>query len=230
MALKCMVVDDDEMSRSIIRHYIEKTNYLVLQHECSNAIDASNLLKEGDTDIIYLDIEMPEMSGMELIKTLEFDYEIILVTSVKEYAVEAFEKNVTDYLVKPIDYSRFIIASDKARKNIEGLQKQNEQQKEIYVRTDSKYIRIEISKIVMVEALADYVVFITDNKKHIVHYTMKGIEKKLPVSSFARIHRSHIINMNKIDGIEDNSILINGRSIPIGASYRDQFMARLNFL
>lgn len=230
MILNCMVVDDDEMSRSIIRHYIEKTKYLTLQHECANAIEASNLLKEGDTDIIYLDIEMPEMSGMDLIKTLEQDYEIVLITSAKEYAVEAFEKSVTDYLVKPIEYSRFLIASDKAKKNIENLQKQNEKQREIYVRSEARYVRIELSKILMVEALADYVVFHTEAKKHIVHYTMKGIEKKLPYSYFARVHRSYIVNTDKIEGIEDNSIIIGGKLVPIGASYRDQFMSRLNFL
>jgi DNA-binding LytR/AlgR family response regulator len=225
-----MIVDDDEMSRSIIRHYIEKTKPLVLQHECSTAMEASNLLKEGDTDIIYLDIEMPGMTGMDLIKTLELEYEIILITSVKEHAVEAFEKSVTDFLVKPIEYSRFLAATEKAKKNIENLQKQNEQQKEIYVRSDAKFIRLELSKIVMVEALADYVVFFAENKKHIVHYTMKGIEKKLPPSSFSRVHRSYIVNTNKIDGLEDNSILINGRIVPVGASYRDQFLAKLNFL
>lgn len=230
MSLNCMIVDDDQVSRSIIKHYIEKTKNLVLQHECSGAIEAANLLKEGDTDIIYLDIEMPEMSGMDLIKTLELDYEIILITSAKEYAVEAFEKSVTDYLVKPIDYARFLMATEKAVKNIENLQKQNEQQKEIYVRSEAKYVRIELARIIMVEALADYVVFYTDSKKHIVHYTMKGIEKKLPASYFARVHRSYIVNMSKIEGLEDNSILINGKLVPIGASYKDEFIEKLNFL
>jgi DNA-binding LytR/AlgR family response regulator len=225
-----MIVDDDEMSRSIIKHYIDKTGYLILQHECANALDASGLLKEGDTDIIFLDIEMPGMTGMELIKTLEKDYEIILITSVKEHAVEAFENSVTDFLVKPIDYPRFLSASEKAKKNIEKLQRQNEQQKEIYVRSDAKFIRLELHDIVMVEALADYVVFLTKDKRYIVHYTMKGIEKKLPHSLFARIHRSYIVNTAKIDAVEDSSILINSRMLPIGASYREQFMSRLNIL
>jgi DNA-binding LytR/AlgR family response regulator len=167
---------------------------------------------------------------MELIKSLELDYEIILITSVKEHAVEAFEKSVTDFLVKPVDYSRFLAATEKAKKNIENLQKQNEQQKDIYVRSDAKFVRLEFSKIVMVEALADYVVFYTENKKHIVHYTMKGIEKKLPPSAFTRVHRSYIVNTAKIDGLEDNSIIINGRLVPMGASYREEFLARLNFL
>lgn len=230
MGLNCMIVDDDQVSRSIIRHYIEKTKNLALQYECSSGIEAANLLKEGDIDIIYLDIEMPEMSGMDLIKTLKRDYEIILITSAKEYAVEAFEKSVTDYMVKPIDYARFLMATEKALKNIEHIQKQNEQYKDIYVRSDSKFIRIELSKLLMVEALADYVVFFTENKKHIVHYTMKGIELKLPKSYFARVHRSYIVNMTKIEGLEDNAILINGKPVPIGASYKDEFFQRLNFL
>lgn len=225
-----MVVDDDEMSRSIIKHYIEKTNQLHLQHECQSAIEASNLLKEGDTDIIYLDVEMPEMTGMDLIKTLEEDYEIIMITSAQEYAVEAFEKSVTDYLVKPVEYSRFIIATDKARKNIENLQKQNEKQKDIYVRSESKMIRMNLSDILYVEALADYVIFHTPNKKHIVHYTMKGIEKRLPSSYFRRVHRSYIVNTQKIEALEDNSIIIGSKIIPVGASYRDDFINGLNFL
>lgn len=230
MELNCMVVDDDDMSRSIVKHYIQKTNFLTLQHECASAIEASNLLKEGDTDIIFLDIEMPEMTGMDLIKTLEDYYEIILITSMKEYAVEAFEESVTDYLVKPIEYSRFLIASSKAKKNIEAIRQQNEKQKSIYVRTDAKVVRIGFADILYVEALADYVIFNTGNKKHIVHYTMKGIEKRLPSSIFTRVHRSFIINSEKIDALEDNSVIIGDKVIPIGASYKDNFMGNLNFL
>lgn len=230
MNLNCMIVDDDEMSRSIIRHYVGKTNFLHLQYECDNAIEASNLLKEGDTDIIFLDIEMPEMSGMDLIKTLEEDYQIILITSAQEYAVEAFEKSVTDYLVKPIDYSRFLIASSKAKKNIENLKLQNEKFQDIYVRSDAKTIRIPLSDIKYVEALADYVIFHTLKKNYIVHYTMKGIANRLPNSSFIRVHRSFIINLHRIDAIEDNAIIIGEKFIPIGASYKELFMAKLNFL
>ena len=225
-----MIVDDDEMSRSIIRHFVEKTNFLKLNHECESAIDASNLLKEGDTDVIFLDIEMPEMSGLDLIKTLEQDYEIIMITSAQEYAVEAFEKSVTDYLVKPIEYSRFLISATKARKNIENLKRQNEKYNHIFVRSDSKMIKIDLPDILYIEALADYVIFHTTNKKHIVHYTMKGIENRLPASLFSRVHRSFIVNAKQIAFIEDNSIVISEKFIPIGASYRDNFFEKLNFL
>ena len=125
MELNCLVVDDEKLSRSIVNHYIEKTNFLKLQTECPSAIEAANLLQEpdNDIDIIYLDVEMPEMSGMELINTLNDDFEIILTTSLKEYAIEAFEQSVTDYLVKPFQYGRFLKASIKAKENIEAKQK-----------------------------------------------------------------------------------------------------------
>lgn len=230
MNLNCMVVDDDDMSRTIIRKYIEKTNFLDLQYECTSAIDASNLLKEGNTDVIFLDIQMPEMTGMDLIKTLEEDYQIVMITSAQEYAVEAFEKQVTDYLVKPIEFSRFLMSASKVKKNIENLQRQNEKQHDLYVRSEAKLIRLDMPDILYVEALADYVIFHTKRKKHIVHYTMKGIENRLPTSMFSRVHRSYIINLYNVDSIEDNSILVGEKIIPIGASYKDTFIKRLNFL
>jgi DNA-binding LytR/AlgR family response regulator len=230
MNLNCMVVDDDDMSRTIIKRYIEKTNFLSLNYECTSAIDASNLLKEGNTDVIFLDIQMPEMTGMDLIKTLEEDYQIVMITSAQEYAVEAFEKQVTDYLVKPIEYSRFLMSASKVKKNVENLQRQNEKHHDIYVRSDSKLVRIDIENIIYVEALADYVIFHTKDKKHIVHYTMKGIENRLPTSMFSRVHRSYIINLFHVGCIEDNSILIGEKLIPIGASYKEMFINRLNFL
>ena len=188
MDLNCLVVDDEKLSRSIVNHYIEKTNFLKLQIECPSAIEAANLLQEpdNDIDIIYLDVEMPEMSGMELLQSINHTYEVILTTSGEKYAVKAFENSVTDYLVKPFDYARFLKASVKARNNIQTQNRKNEKQTDIYVKSGSKVVKIELSDILYIEALADYVIFVTDQGKHIVHYTMKGIEKRLPASYFAR--------------------------------------------
>ncbi len=232
MELNCMVVDDELVSRSIVNRYIENTNFLNLQFECSNAIEAVNILQEpeADVDLIYLDIEMPEMSGMEFLQSIEHTQEIIVTTSAEDYAVKAFERSVTDYLVKPFEYSRFLKASVKAKDNIEALNRKNERQHDIYVKCDSKLIKIDLKDIFYVEALADYVIFVTNQGKHIVHYTMKGIEKRLPGSYFARVHRSYIVNTNKIENLQDLAININGKSIPIGASYKENFMERLNFL
>ncbi len=232
MELNCMVVDDELVSRSIVNRYIENTNFLNLQFECSNGIEAVNILQEpeADVDLIYLDIEMPEMSGMEFLQSIDRAQEIIVTTSAEDYAVKAFERSVTDYLVKPFEYSRFLKASVKAKDNIEALNRKNERQHDIYVKCDSKLIKIDLKDIFYIEALADYVIFVTNQGKHIVHYTMKGIEKRLPGSYFARVHRSYIVNTNKIENLQDLAININGKSIPIGASYKENFMERLNFL
>jgi len=231
MDLNCMVVDDEELSRSIVNHYIDKTNFLKLKYECSNAIEAVNILdKNDDVDLIYLDIEMPEMTGMELLQSIDHDYEVILTTSGEKYAVKAFENSVTDYLVKPFEYSRFLKASVKAKNNLEGQIRINEGQDDIFVKSDSKVVKINLEEIFYVEALADYVIFITERGKFIVHYTMKGVEKRLPSSFFSRVHRSFIINLRRIESLEDFAVVVNKNRIPIGASYKETFIKRLNFL
>lgn len=228
--LNCIVVDDDEMSRKVVVHFIEKTNFLQLTKEFDNAIDATHYLDEEHVDIIFLDVQMPEMTGMEFINTLEKDIEIILITSEQKYAVEAFEKKVTDYLVKPIEYARFLQAAQKAQANVDVKRAAAVKRKEFFVRTDAKIVRIPYHKILFVEALADYVIIQTEAKKHIVHFTMKGIASRLPDDNFIRTHRSYIVNLDRIEALEDNSILIGEKYIPIGASYKEAFLDLLNFL
>ena len=228
--LNCIVVDDDEMSRKVVVHFIEKTNFLQLTKEFDNAIDATHYLDEEHVDIIFLDVQMPEMTGMEFIHALEKDIEIILITSEQKYAVEAFEKKVTDYLVKPIEYSRFLQAAQKAQTNVDIKREAAVKRKESFVRTDAKIVRIPYNKILFVEALADYVIIQTESKKHIVHFTMKGIASRLPEDDFVRTHRSYIVNLDKVEALEDNSILIGEKYIPIGASYKEAFLDLLNFL
>ena len=227
-----MVVDDDQTSRQIVEHYVKKTNFLRLEHVCESGIDASNILMEEDVDVLFLDVEMPEMSGMDLLKTIDNSIEVIMITSARDYAPEAFEAAVTDYLVKPIEYTRFLKAVTKAKENIEAFQRKlkDGDQNNIYVKTDSKIVKITMDNILFIEALADYVVINTEKKKYIVHSTMKGIEKRLPERMFARVHRSYIVNVSQIEALEDNTIQILDKSIPIGASYKDNFLSRLNFL
>ncbi len=230
MNLNCIVVDDDEMSRKVMAHFIEKTNFLQLTKEFDNAMDAIHYLDDEHVDIIFLDIQMPEMSGMEFINALEKDIEIILITSEQKYAVEAFEKKVTDYLVKPIEYARFLQSVHKAHTNVELKRSQSAKRKELYVRTDAKIVRIPYGNILFVEALADYVIIHTELKKHIVHFTMKGIVSRLPEDLFVRTHRSYIVNLDKIESLEDNSLVIEKKFIPIGASYKEALLDQLNFL
>ncbi|MEM7551164.1 MAG: LytTR family DNA-binding domain-containing protein [Bacteroidota bacterium] len=233
MELNCMIVDDEPLSRELLKHFIQKTDFLTLTNECENGIKAANFLqkKDSEVDIVYLDEEMPEMTGMEILNALEYRPEIIMTTSSQEKAVEAFEAKVTDYIVKPYDYSRFLKASIRAKDNIELLQKRNERFNDVFIKSNNKIHRIPFSDIKYVEALADYVIFNTVSKgKLIVHYTMKGIEKRLPSSQFSRVHRSFIVNINQIDVLEDITVVIEDKIIPIGASYKESFFQKLNFL
>ncbi len=228
--LRCLVVDDDPMSIKVLSKLIEKTNFLEMAGECESAIVASNALQESQIDVIFLDVRMPEMTGMELVKCLDGEYQVILVTSEKEHALEAIEYDVTDYLVKPVTYPRFLKAVNKAKQNIKQTLKLSDAQKDIYVKSDAKIVKIELADILFIEALSDYVIINTPRKRHIVHSTMKGIERKMPAKSFARVHRSYIVNCDKIDSMEDLHIIIGDKSIPIGASYKGAFLEKLNFL
>lgn len=234
MALNCMVVDDDKMSRLVVKKFIDKTDSLVLSHDLDNTKEASDILlgeSANDVDVVFLDIEMPGMSGLELVKSLQHAYNVILVTSKKEYAIEAFEDSVADYLVKPVEYERFMKAVNKVKENLEKEKLLAEQEDHIYVKSDGKLFRLSYDNILFVEALADYVIFNTaSGKKHIVHHTMKGIEKRLPESIFSRVHRSYIINRNKIDKIEDLQVFIGEKTFSIGASYKESLMDKFNLL
>lgn len=229
-----MVVDDDKMSRLVIKKFIDKTDSLVLTHDLDNTQEASDILlgeSANDVDIVFLDIEMPEMSGLELVKSLQHAYNVIMVTSKKEYAIEAFEDAVADYLVKPVEYERFMKAVNKVKENLEKEKLLAEQEDHIYVKSDGKLYRLSYDNILFVEALADYVIFNTKSgKKHIVHHTMKGIEKRLPESIFSRVHRSYIINRDKIDKIEDLQVHIGEKTFSIGASYKESLMEKFNLL
>ncbi|HXA00749.1 MAG TPA: LytTR family DNA-binding domain-containing protein [Cytophagaceae bacterium] len=227
--MDCLIVDDDEMSRNVVKHFIEKTKSLNLIGMCSDGFEAANILHNTDVDILFLDIEMPGMSGYELIKSMTNPAEIILITAKAEHAVEAFEYRITDYLLKPISYPRFLQSIFKVQENMAGV-KGRTKAKELYVRSDSKIIKASFDDILYIEALADYIMIITTNNKYIVHSTMKGFQSRLPENQFARVHRSYIINKDKIDTIENLFVVIAKKYIPIGASYKDDFIGSLNML
>ncbi|WMJ73678.1 LytTR family DNA-binding domain-containing protein [Cytophagaceae bacterium ABcell3] len=227
--MDCLIIDDEEMSRNIVKHFVEQTDALNLVGVCSNAIEAGNILSKGKVDLIFLDVEMPEMSGYDLIQSLSTSPEIILITAKKDHAAEAFDYDVTDYLVKPITYPRFLKAINKAlKKNKEAFG--NNDLKDLYVRSDAKIVKINLADVLYIEALADYIMIITSTGKHIVHSTMKGFQSRLPEEKFARVHRSYIVNLDKIETIENLNVVIQKKYIPIGAFYKESFMKRLNML
>jgi DNA-binding LytR/AlgR family response regulator len=228
--MNCLIVDDDSLSRHIIQEYIERTDFLHLIASCSSAIEAVNIIRYENIDLIFLDVEMPEMSGLEFIKTLDAKPQIILVTAHEKYAVEAFDYEVTDFIVKPIAYSRFLKAVSKAKREKSARQNTPSNLNSIFVKIESRIIKINIKDIIFIEALADYIMLVTTAEKYIVHSTMKGIENKLPAKDFMRFHRSYIVRLDRIESIDENTLIINRKLIPIGGSYRKYLMEQITLI
>jgi DNA-binding LytR/AlgR family response regulator len=241
--MNCIIIDDDKLSRKLVEEFVNRTEGLKLLNSFSNAIDAINAFnKDQKVDLIFLDIEMPEMTGMEFLKSLKYKPQIIIISAKDKYALEAFEYDVTDYILKPVSYARYFKAVDKAlsrQKDISSPSKQNQnaeedEKEEIFIKKNSSLIRIQYDEIFWIEALENYVILNTFNEKFTIHFTMKSIEKKLPATKFKRVHRSYIVNINKITSIEDNSVVVDtaegSRIIPIGKSFRDKLMKDLNLM
>lgn len=228
--MRCAIVDDDELSIRLIAEYINQTDFLDLVGTFTSAIKASNTLLREPVDIIFLDVEMPNMTGLELIKSLEVKPQIILITSKKDYAIEAFEHQVADYLLKPVGYSRFLKAVNKARDLFEVKQKGATLPKHLYIKEDSVLVNVALSDIVWIEALGDYVTLHLVDKKHTVLTTMKSMETKLPSTEFMRVHRSFIVRVDKISNLDGNMLVVGKKLLPIGKSYRKALMDRLNIV
>lgn len=228
MSINCLIVDDDDIIRATLEHYINQSEGLTLVDSVDNGIEALNVMKSKSIDLLLLDVEMPEMSGIELLEVLKDTPHVILVTSKEEYALQAFEYSVTDYLLKPVQYARFVKAIEKVKEIDATVKTVSDDQYEVYIKSDLKYVKINIKEICMIEAMADYVMFyMSKDKKYIVHSTMKALEAKLPGALFNRVHRSYIVNMSKIESADSSAINVCGHRVPIGASYRSSFFERL---
>tara|TARA_Y100000815_G_C13340302_1_gene499665 strand:- start:783 stop:1520 length:738 start_codon:yes stop_codon:yes gene_type:complete len=236
--MNCIIIDDEEMARAIIAQMIDNQSDLNLIESFSNAIQAIKFLNQNEVDLIFLDIHMPDFTGFDFIQTLKNPPKIILVTSDKNFAIEAFEYDcIVDYLVKPITEDRFQKAIQKAISTVVSTSAKSSKQspledttKEFYVNIDRRLIKIEFESVKVVEAKGDYIHIKTDTKNYIVHSTLKKIEDKLPNHLFLKVHRSFIINTNKIIDIEDNSVLIGKEVVPVSRANRPELMKRLNLL
>jgi DNA-binding LytR/AlgR family response regulator len=232
--INCIIIDDDVLSRRVVEEFVNRTEFLSLKYSFENAVDAikrSDIFND-EIDLIFLDIEMPEMDGIDFLNTLSNLPQVIIVSSKEKYAISAFDYDVTDYLLKPVTYGRFFKAVSKAKQIHET--KGKKKSGEIYVKKASALVRLKFEDILWVEALENYVIIAVFNEKFTIHFTMKSIENQLPTDIFKRIHRSFIINIGKIDRIEDNSVVIKSseglKSIPIGKAYKDKFMKEINLM
>jgi len=231
--MNCIVVDDNKMARMAMKQLVSQANDLELIAECENAINAWNILQKEKIDLILLDIEMKGMSGIELTQKLKDRSTLIIFTTAKtEYAVEAFELNVIDYLVKPVSPARFLQSIVRAKDAVESnKQVLNIEGKEfVFVRDNGVLKKISIEDILFLEAMGDYVKIHTAQKFHIVHTTLKLVEGKLPAGKFLRVHRSYIVAINKIDFVEEGVINIGKIAVPVADAYRSLLNQRLNLL
>ncbi|MEO5996119.1 MAG: LytTR family DNA-binding domain-containing protein [Chitinophagaceae bacterium] len=231
--MNCLIVDDNKMALIAMKELASQVSDLNVIAECSSAMEAYNILQTQPVDLLFLDIEMPQMSGLELTRHLKDKRPIIVfITSKKEYAFDAFELNVADYILKPVKVVRFLQAIEKVRE-IYGSSKQDVSigEKEfVFIRDNGILKKILIDDILFLEAMGDYVKVYTAQKFHAVHTTLRAVEDKLPPEKFLRTHRSFIVALNKIDKIEEGVIVINSKTIPVADAYRSILNRRLNII
>jgi DNA-binding LytR/AlgR family response regulator len=231
--MNTLIIDDNKIARTTVKQLAEKVDDITIVGECTNAMDAYNLLQVQTVDLLLLDIEMPGMTGLELTKNLVNKRPVIIfITSKKEYAVDAFDLNVADYIIKPVTSSRFIQAIDKAREILESnIEEVNIKEDEfVFIRDSNIVRRLKLDAILYAEAMGDYVKLYTLEKFYAIHTTLKTVEERLPASRFLRVHRSYLVAINKIDTIEAGALIINGKPLPVADTYRSALNKRMNIL
>jgi DNA-binding LytR/AlgR family response regulator len=231
--VNAIIVDDNKIARVTIKQLATQVPDLDVTGEFDNAVDTRNYLLKCTTDLLFLDIEMPGMSGLELSRKLGNKHPLIIfTTSKRDYAVEAFELNVVDYLVKPVKPSRFIQAVDRARAvySINAEEVKIIGDEFIFVKDSNVIRKLRLDDILFVEAMGDYVKIYTENKFYAIHTSMKILEDRLPSGVFIRIHRSYLIAISKMEYVKEGSVVIHGKPLPVGDVYRAVLNKRMNVL
>jgi len=237
LKISCIAVDDEPMALNLVESYIEKTPFLELKTKCSSAIEAMQYIKEHPVDLLFLDIQMPDLSGIEFSKLLPENTRVIFTTAFDHYALDGFKVDAIDYLLKPFDYVEFLTASNKALKWFEllkGITTQQEiisKEKEfLFVKSEYKQLRIKLADVLYFEGLKDYIkIWLKDQPKPILTLmSLKSLEQELPGTQFMRVHRSFIVSLNSIDVIERSQIIINNQRITVSEQYKSKFLDYIN--
>ena len=230
--MNCIIVDDNKMARLALAGLVSEIDFLDLKHQCEDAISAFNILQKEPIDLVFLDIEMPGMTGLELLRNLEKKPLVIFCTAKEHYAVEAFELNVADYIVKPYSKARFLAAVSRAREIFDSRQQQVEApgKEYIFIRSNSLLTKILVHEIEYIQALGDYINIFANGKRHTVHMTLRAIEEKLPSDKFFRLHRSYLVNLDRIDFIEKENAYIGKHPIPIVEQNKQALLKKLNLI
>jgi len=227
--LSCITIDDEPIARKGLKEYIHDVEFLQLEGEFDNAMKAMDILAHQKIDLIFLDIQMPKITGLEFLKSLSNPPLVIFTTAYPQYAVDGFELNAVDYLLKPFSFERFWKSVLKAKLIVESNKQLIPTSGEDYffIKSDNRLVKIFFRDILFVEALQNYVAIHTKEKKHITYLTFKSVEEHLPADQFLKIHKSYIISFSKIDSIEGNEVKIGAHSLPISRTSRDEIMEKL---
>ena len=223
--IRCLIVEDEPIARDVLRRYISDTPGIILVGECFNAVDALTFLEENTVDVLFLDVQMPKLSGIRFLKTNSHPVEVILTTAYSEFALEGYELDVMDYLLKPFSFERFLRAVQKA-KNV--LSKKEESERTLSIKSDGKIYKVLIKDILFAESNGDYTTLHCEHKKLTYYGTLKALEEKICGEHILRVHKSYVVNLKKIDFLEGNTISINKKSIPIGNAFKDIFLGQFN--
>lgn len=224
--IKCIIVDDEPLAISLLESYVQKIPFLELVFSTENPIEALDFIQKNESDLVFLDIQMPELTGINFMKILGDKQKYILTTAYSEYALEGYEHNIVDYLLKPISFERFYKSALKAQERF--IFNENREESHFFVKSSGQQHRINFEDIFYVESIKDYVNIKTSEQEYIVLDTLKSMEQQLSESSFVRIHKSFIINLNQIKSFDSKKvILFSDQEIPIGESYRNNFLTKL---
>lgn len=229
--IKCLIIDDEPVARQGLIEHVHQIEFLYLVAECKNAIEAAEWLQKEKIDLIFLDIQMPKISGIDFLKNLKNPPLTVFSTAYPEYAIEGFALDVIDYLIKPVSFSRFLKSAMKAKEYLYNTSGNNADYRHndfFFVKCSNKIDKIMINEVLYVESMANYVVIYTKNKKYVTYLTFKGIEDQLPADMFVKIHRSYLVALSAIDSIEGNELTIGNIKLVISKNFRNDVMARIS--
>lgn len=224
MKISCLVVDDEPMARKGLKGYIEKIDFLDYRGQCEDALQLSNLLKESTVDLLFLDIEMPYLSGIDYLKNTPHPPKVIFTTAYERYAINGYELDVLDYLLKPISFDRFLKSCNKA---FDFFNQRSGQSDYLFIKADNRLEKIFLDDILFVEAMENYVGIYLPNKKMVTHSTLRALYEKLPAQQFIQPHKSYLVNVNKISAIEGNTMMIDQYQVPISKYQKEEVMEKI---
>jgi len=229
--IRCLVIDDEPLAREGLKDYIKQLDYLQLVGEASNPVEAGNILSQKSIDLMFLDIQMPKITGLDFLRTLDNPPKVIITTAYPSYALEGYELNVLDYLVKPITFARFMKSAQKAKSAYDLKQgnklEANEEENHFFIKVDSKFQKVYYAEVLFIEAMQNYIKIVTDSDNHLTLLSLKALLKELPVRQFIQVHKSYIVNIDKIKTIDGNQLLIEESRIPISRSLKNELIPEL---